>query len=73
MAGLQVKTEAGRPKLCRSMCLKPTSWTAWRICHMGIREPVKLTRRFHVPQRQKTDEYALAFTSHPEPDLLKNS
>ena len=40
-------------------------------CHMGIREPVKLTAASMSPKGQKPDEYARAFTSHPEPQLLK--
>src|SRR6266705_140873 len=40
-------------------------------CHMGIREPVKLTAAAMSLQGKKPDEYARAFTSHPEPDLLK--
>jgi cytochrome c551/c552 len=40
-------------------------------CHMGIREPVKLTAAAMSLPGKKPDEYARAFTSHPEPDLLK--
>jgi cytochrome c2 len=40
-------------------------------CHMGIREPVKLTAASMSLKGEKPDEYARAFTSHPEPDLLK--
>src|SRR5260370_12037664 len=38
---------------------------------MGIREPVKLTAASMALKGKKPDEYARAFTSHPEPDLLK--
>ena len=40
-------------------------------CHMGIREPVKLTAAAMALKGKKPDEYARAFTSHPEPELLK--
>jgi len=40
-------------------------------CHMGIREPVKLTAASMSLKGKKPDDYARAFTSHPEPDLLK--
>ena len=40
-------------------------------CHMGIREPVKLTVASMSLKGKKPDEYARAFTSHPEPELLK--
>jgi cytochrome c551/c552 len=40
-------------------------------CHMDIREPVKLTAASMSAKGKKPDDYARAFTSHPEPDLLK--
>jgi len=40
-------------------------------CHMSIREPVKITAVSMALKGKKPDEYARAFTSHPEPDLLK--
>ena len=41
-------------------------------CHMGIREPLKLTAASMTPKgEKKPDEYAQAFVSHPEPGLLK--
>ena len=40
-------------------------------CHMGIREPVKLTAAAMSLKGQKPDEYARAFTSHSDPELLK--
>ena len=40
-------------------------------CHLGIREPVKLTAAAMSLKGKKPDEYARAFTSHPEPDLLR--
>ena len=40
-------------------------------CHMGIREPIKLTAAMMTPKGEKQpDEYARAFTSHPQPELL---
>jgi len=40
-------------------------------CHMSIREPVKITAASMSVKGKKPDEYARAFTSHPEPDLLR--
>lgn len=41
-------------------------------CHMGIREPLKITAAGMTPTgEKKPDEYAQAFISHPEPSLLK--
>src|SRR3989442_12779583 len=40
--------------------------------HMGAREPVKITSAVMTPKGQKKpDDYAQAFVSHPEPELLK--
>ena len=41
-------------------------------CHMGTREPVKITPAALTGKgEKKPDEYANAFISHPEPELLK--
>ena len=39
-------------------------------CHLGVREPIKLTLASMTPKGQKPDEYARAFVGHPE-ELLK--
>jgi cytochrome c2 len=42
-------------------------------CHLGVREPLKLSAASMTPKGQKKpDEYARAFVSHPEPELLKS-
>jgi len=41
-------------------------------CHMGAREPVKITAAAMTPKgEKKPDEYAQAFVSHTDPELLK--
>jgi len=40
-------------------------------CHLGIREPMKLTASAMSLPGKKPDQYARAFTSHPEADLLR--
>jgi cytochrome c551/c552 len=41
-------------------------------CHMNAREPIKITAAAMTPKgEKKPDEYAEAFVSHPEPELLK--
>ncbi|MGD0270210.1 MAG: hypothetical protein ABSB14_14180, partial [Candidatus Sulfotelmatobacter sp.] len=41
-------------------------------CHMNAREPLKITLASMTPKgEKKPDEYADAFTSHPEPEILK--
>ena len=39
-------------------------------CHLGIREPVRLSAAAMSLPGSKPDEYARAFTSHPDRDLL---
>ena len=41
-------------------------------CHMNAREPIRVTAAVMTPKgEKKPDEYARAFTSHPDPELLK--
>ena len=41
-------------------------------CHMNAREPVQITAAVMTAKgEKKPDEYARAFASHPEPELLK--
>jgi cytochrome c551/c552 len=40
-------------------------------CHLNAREPLKITEAAMTPKgEKKPDEYAQAFVSHPEPELL---
>jgi cytochrome c551/c552 len=79
--GLKNKTEAWTPKILQinvnehnaNLEREDSANIVDRCesCHMGIREPVKLTAVSMSAPGKKPDEYARAFTSHPEPDLLK--
>src|SRR5216683_1926842 len=71
LAGLQDKTEAWEPKILQINVPEANIVDRCESCHMGIREPVKLTAAAMSLKSKKSDEYARAFTSHPEPDLLK--
>ncbi len=71
MAGLQDKTEAWTPKILQINVPEANIVDRCESCHMGIREPVKLTAVSMSLKDKKPDQYARAFTSHPEPDLLK--
>src|SRR6266478_2739366 len=71
LAGLQDKTEAWDPKIVQINVSEANIVDRCESCHMGIREPVKLTAAGMSLKGKKLDEYARAFTSHPEPDLLK--
>ena len=69
--GLQDKTEAWDPVIMQINVAEANIVDRCESCHMGIREPVKLTAASMAPKGKKPDEYALAFTSHPEAQLLK--
>jgi cytochrome c551/c552 len=71
LTGLQDKTEAWDPKIVQINVPEANIVDRCESCHMGIREPVKLTAAAMSLKGKKPDEYARAFTSHPEPDLLK--
>jgi cytochrome c551/c552 len=71
LAKLQDKTEAWDPKIQQINVPEANLVDRCESCHMGIREPVKLTAASMSPKDRKADEYARAFTSHPEPELLK--
>ena len=69
--GLQNKTEAWDPKIVQINVPEANIVDRCESCHMGVREPVKLTAASMSIKGTSPDEYARAFTSHPEPDLLK--
>src|SRR5580658_5413293 len=69
--GLQDKTEALDPSILQINVAEANIVDRCESCHMGIREPVKLTAASMAPKGKSPDEYARAFTSHPEPGLLK--
>ena len=71
LAGLQDKAEAWDPKIVQINVPEANIVDRCESCHMGAREPVKLTAAAMSLKGKKPDEYARAFTSHPEPDLLK--
>jgi cbb3-type cytochrome oxidase cytochrome c subunit len=69
--GLLDKSEVWDPKIVQINVPEANIVDRCESCHMGIREPVKLTAAAMSLKGKKPDEYARAFTSHPEPDLLK--
>src|SRR5580704_3439489 len=71
ITGLLDKTEAASPKIRQINVPEANIVDRCESCHMGIREPVKLTAASMSLKGKKPDEYARAFTSHPEPELLK--
>src|SRR6267143_1937480 len=71
MAGLQDKTEAWTPKILQINVPEANIVDRCESCHMGIREPVTLTAASMALKGKKPDDYARAFTSHPERALLR--
>jgi mono/diheme cytochrome c family protein len=71
ITGLLDKTEAASPKILQINVPEANIVDRCESCHMGIREPVKLTVASMSLKGKKPDEYARAFTSHHEPELLK--
>ncbi|MGA8298312.1 MAG: c-type cytochrome, partial [Terriglobales bacterium] len=69
--GLQDKTEAWDPVIMQINVADANIVDRCESCHMGIREPVKLTAASMSLKGQRPDDYARAFTSHPETQLLK--
>src|SRR6266436_1251694 len=69
--GLQDKTEALDPAILQINVAEANIVDRCESCHMGTREPVKLTATSMSPKGKQPDDYARAFTSHPEPELLK--
>ncbi len=71
LVGLENKTEEWTPKIVQINVPEANIVDRCESCHMGIREPVKLTSVGMSLKGKQPDKYALAFTSHPEPNLLK--
>jgi cytochrome c551/c552 len=71
LMGLLDKTEALTPKIMQINVPEANIVDRCESCHMGVREPVKLTVASMSAKSKKPDEYARAFTTHHEPELLK--
>jgi cytochrome c2 len=71
LTGLQDKTEAWSPKIQQINIPEANIVDRCESCHMGMREPLKFTAASVSLKGKKPDDYARAFTSHPEPELLK--
>jgi len=69
--GLQDKTEALEPSILQINVAEANIVDRCESCHLGVREPVKLTAAAMTPKGKPIDEDARAFTSHPQTQLLK--
>ena len=69
--GLKKKTADWDPKIVQINVADANIVDRCESCHMGAREPLKITETaLTVKGEKKLDEYARAFVSHPEPELL---
>ena len=68
--GLQDKTEAWDPKILQINVADANIVDRCESCHMGAREPIKITAANMSLPGKKPDEYAEAFVSHPDKELL---
>ncbi len=70
--GLRKKTAEWEPAIQQINVPEANIVDRCESCHMGIREPLKITAASMMPKgEKKPDEYAEAFVSHPDRDLLK--
>ena len=70
--GLKKKTSDWDPTIVQINVAEANIVDRCESCHMGAREPLKITAAAMTPKgEKKPDEYANAFVSHPEPELLK--
>jgi cytochrome c2 len=72
IGGLEKKTEDLEPAIMQINVAEANIVDRCESCHMGVREPVKLTPAAMSAKGAKTpDAYAKAFVSHPNPALLQ--
>jgi len=71
IAGLQKKTADWEKKIVQINVASANIVDRCESCHMGIREPVKLTAVNMALKGGKPDEYSRAFVSHPDGEILK--
>jgi cytochrome c551/c552 len=70
--GLKKKTSDWDPTIVQINVAEANIVDRCESCHMGAREPLKITSATMTEKGQKKpDEYAQALVSHPEPELLK--
>jgi hypothetical protein len=72
IAGLEKKTDDVDPTIEQINVAEANIVDRCESCHIGIREPVKLTAASMSPKGAKApDDYAKAFVSHPAATLLQ--
>ncbi len=72
IAGLKKKTDDWDPHIVQINVAEANIVDRCESCHMGIREPLKITPALMTPKgEKKPDEFARAFVSHPQPDCYR--
>jgi len=72
IGGLEKKTEDLEPAIMQINVAEANIVDRCESCHMGTREPLKITEAAMTEKgAKKPDEYAAAFVSHPEPEILR--
>jgi len=72
IAGLEKKTDDLEPSIQQINVAEANIVDRCESCHIGIREPLKLTAASLSPKGAKApDDYAQAFVSHPTASLLQ--
>ena len=70
--GLKKKTSDWDPTIVQINVAEANIVDRCESCHMGTREPLKITEAAMTEKgAKKPDEYAAAFVSHPEPEILR--
>ena len=70
--GLKRKAADWDPKIVQINVAQANIVDRCESCHMNTREPLKITAAaMTAPGEKKPDEYARAFVSHPQPQLLQ--
>lgn len=70
--GLKKKTADWDPTIVQINVAEANIVDRCESCHMGAREPLKITPAAMTAKgEKKPDEYAAALVSHPEPELLR--
>ncbi len=70
--GLKKKTTDWDPTIVQINVAEANIVDRCESCHMGAREPLRITEAAMTSKgAKKPDEYAQAFVSHPEPELLQ--
>ncbi len=71
LSGLQRKYDEWTPAIRQINVADANIVDRCESCHMGAREPVRITPALMTGKGAKPDQYSRAFVSHPDPELLK--